>query len=168
MPLSRGLSTKLLLLTVAFVLLAEVLIFLPSVANFRLQWLEQRLATAAAVSVVLMQAEPVALPRAAQDDVLMAIGVKAIAVREGGVSRLMVVSGMPPKVDEHVDLATAPMLEGDDAARSTPCSSAATACIRVFGKVGDSDKEFELIMPDTQLRNGNARYIPATSRCCRC
>ncbi|RUU69798.1 sensor histidine kinase, partial [Mesorhizobium sp. M2C.T.Ca.TU.009.01.2.1] len=28
-PLSRGLSTKLLVLTIAFVLLAEVLIFLP-------------------------------------------------------------------------------------------------------------------------------------------
>ena len=62
-PLPRGLSTKLLVLTILFVLIAEVLIFLPSVANFRLRWLEERLATAAAVSVVLVQArsgEPVA------------------------------------------------------------------------------------------------------------
>ena len=52
-PLSRGLSTKLLLLTILFVMLAEILIFLPSVANFRLRWLEERLATAAAVGIVL-------------------------------------------------------------------------------------------------------------------
>ena len=54
-PLARRLSTKLLLLTVSFVLIAELLIFPPSVANFRQQWLEQRLATAAAVSVVLLR-----------------------------------------------------------------------------------------------------------------
>ena len=91
MPLSRGLSTKLLLLTIVFVLFAEVLIFLPSIANFRLRWLEERLGTAAAVSVVLVQGEPNSLSRTAQDDVLMAIGAKAIAVRDGGVSRLLVV-----------------------------------------------------------------------------
>ena len=58
MSLPRGLSTKLLLLTVIFVMIAELLIFLPSVANFRLQWLEERLATAAAVSVVLLAGRP--------------------------------------------------------------------------------------------------------------
>ena len=36
-PLGRGLSTRLLFLTILFVMLAEVLIFLPSVANFRIQ-----------------------------------------------------------------------------------------------------------------------------------
>src|SRR5690606_11020394 len=35
-PLGRGLSTRLLFLTILFVMLAEVLIFLPSVASFRL------------------------------------------------------------------------------------------------------------------------------------
>ena len=35
--LARGLSTKLLLLTALFVLIAEVLIFVPSIANFRLR-----------------------------------------------------------------------------------------------------------------------------------
>ena len=38
-----GLPAKLLLLTAAFVMLAEILIFLPSVANFRLSWLDERL-----------------------------------------------------------------------------------------------------------------------------
>ncbi len=41
-----GLSTKLLVLTVLFVLLAEVLIFVPSIANFRNNWLQDRLADA--------------------------------------------------------------------------------------------------------------------------
>ncbi|HUE45386.1 MAG TPA: hypothetical protein VMO81_03950, partial [Aestuariivirgaceae bacterium] len=42
----RGLAGKLLLLTVLIVMLGEVLIFVPSIANFRLTWLENRIATA--------------------------------------------------------------------------------------------------------------------------
>lgn len=41
-----GLSAKLLMLTVLFVMLAEVLIFVPSIANFRNNWLQDRLADA--------------------------------------------------------------------------------------------------------------------------
>ena len=42
----RGLSGKVLLLTIIFVMLGEVLIFLPSIANFRIQWLKGRIAQA--------------------------------------------------------------------------------------------------------------------------
>ncbi|PZN56437.1 MAG: histidine kinase, partial [Proteobacteria bacterium] len=57
-PLARGLTAKLILLTIVFVLLAEVLIFLPFIASYRLSWLQERLGTAAAVSVVLIQGDP--------------------------------------------------------------------------------------------------------------
>jgi signal transduction histidine kinase len=43
--LSRGLPFRLLLLTVFFVMLAEVLIFVPSVARFRQSWIEAKLET---------------------------------------------------------------------------------------------------------------------------
>jgi signal transduction histidine kinase len=48
-----GLSTKLLLLTIGFVMLAEVLIFVPSVANFRNNWLNDRQAEAGIVAATL-------------------------------------------------------------------------------------------------------------------
>ena len=38
-----GLSGKLLFLTVLFVMVAEVLIYVPSIVNFRLNWLNDRL-----------------------------------------------------------------------------------------------------------------------------
>ena len=41
-----GLSAKLLVLTSAFVMLAEVLIFVPSIANLRVSWLMDRLTAA--------------------------------------------------------------------------------------------------------------------------
>src|SRR5213075_168512 len=48
-----GLSGKLLVLTILFVMLAEVLIYVPSIANFRLTWLSDRVAVARTVSIVL-------------------------------------------------------------------------------------------------------------------
>ena len=45
-PITRGLSAQLLVLTIAFVMLAEVLIYVPSVARERLVYLEDRIAAA--------------------------------------------------------------------------------------------------------------------------
>ena len=47
-----GLSGKLLLLTLLFVMIAEVLIYVPSVANFRLNWLQDRLSAAYTAALV--------------------------------------------------------------------------------------------------------------------
>ena len=44
--LALGLPAKLLLLTAGFVMMAEVLIFVPSVANYRVAWLSDRLTAA--------------------------------------------------------------------------------------------------------------------------
>ena len=51
-----GLSTKLLLLTISFVMLSEVFVFLPSVAKFRNDWLTDRLTRAQTV-LLLYQGE---------------------------------------------------------------------------------------------------------------
>lgn len=155
--LARGLSTKLLVLTACFVLLAEILIFVPSVANFRMRWLEDRLGTAATVSVVLVGEDSSSLSRQVQNDVLMAIGAKAIAVRDDGVSRLLVVAEMPPEVDEHVDLDNTGAIAAMTGALDTMFFGG-ERMLRVFGKVGESDKEFELVIPDSRLRNAMLVY----------
>ncbi|MBX3568720.1 MAG: HAMP domain-containing histidine kinase [Rhizobiaceae bacterium] len=150
-PLARGLSAKLLVLTACFVLLAEVLIFVPSIAAYRVRWLEEKLSTAAALSIVLVEEDAASLSRQVQDDVLMAIGAKAIAVRDDGVSRLLVVSTMPPEVDEHVDLGNSSMAADMGSALDTLIFGG-DRMLRVFGKVGDSSKEFEIVLPDRKLR----------------
>jgi len=156
-PLARGLSTKLLLLTALFVMIAEILIFVPSIANFRLGWLKERLGTAAAVSVVLVQADPSSLSRSLQNEVLMAMGAKAIAVRDAGASRLLVVAEMPPEVDEHIDLAeTGPLTAMADALDTLAFGG--NRMLRVFGQVGESATEFELIIPDRRLREAMLVY----------
>lgn len=156
-PWPRRLSTQLLTLTIGSVLLAEILIFIPSVANFRLRWLEERLNTAAAATLVLVGTDPASVPRNVQEDVLMALGAKAVAVRSGGDSRLLVVSDMPPTVDEHIELASVGPVAAITGALGTMLEGG-DRTLRVFGKVGDSDKEFELIIPDSGLRDAMLVY----------
>lgn len=147
---ARSLSSKVLVLTVAFVMLAEVLIFVPSVANFRMRWLQDRLNTAAVAAVVLANADSEHLSRKMQDDILMATGAKAIALREAGVSRLLAVEEMPPTVDRHIDLTKGgPMTAIGDVIDTLVNGGART--IRVHGPVGDSGKTVEIILSDKGL-----------------
>lgn len=146
----RRLSSKVLWLTFLFVMIAEVLIFVPSVANFRITWLEQRLNTVAAASV-LITADEMALPRAAQDEVLMATGAKAIALRRGEQSQLLVVSEMPPSVDYTIDVADfAPL--GAVAGAFDTLLFGADRYINVVGPIGESEDRIEMVMSENPLR----------------
>ncbi|KAA9361853.1 sensor histidine kinase [Ochrobactrum quorumnocens] len=98
------LSSKLLILTALAVLIAEVLIFVPSIANMRVRWMSSRLDTVDAVSEVLIASGNINIPREVQDKVLLATGTKAIALREAGASHLLAMSEMPGTIDQVVDL----------------------------------------------------------------
>src|ERR1051325_11344004 len=79
-----GLSARLLLLTVLFVMIAEVLIYVPSVANFRLAWLNDRLAAAQIAALVLDASPDQPPPGDLEMRVLSGVGAKTIAIRGGG------------------------------------------------------------------------------------
>lgn len=98
------LSSKLLLLIVLAVLVAEVLIFVPSIANMRLRWLTYRLDTIGEISEVLTASTQMDIPREIQDRVLLLTGTKAIAVREAGASRLLAMTEVPGRIDQIIDL----------------------------------------------------------------
>ncbi len=106
-PVPRlGLSSKLLILTVLFVMLAEVLIFLPSVANFRVNWLMDRL-TAARLAALAAEASPTGdVPLVLRDELLRTAQVKAVAIKRDGERRLILASNMPDTIDETYDLTT--------------------------------------------------------------
>jgi signal transduction histidine kinase len=98
-----GLSARLLWLTIAFVMLAEVLIYVPSVANFQRSWLNDRL-TAAQIAALVLDAAPEGLPRDLEDSLLEGVGAMTVAVRGGGTRRLLAVSDMPQEVGRVIDL----------------------------------------------------------------
>jgi signal transduction histidine kinase len=103
-PQGLGLSARLLLLTLGFVMLAEVLIFVPSIANFRNTWLNDRLASARTAALVLEAAPDDALPETLVKELLMNVGAETIALRIKGTRRLLAVNDMPPPVSAMFDL----------------------------------------------------------------
>src|SRR3954464_13747990 len=100
-----GLSGKLLLLTILFVMIAEVLIYVPSIANYRLNWLPDRLAVARTLPIALNakndtsevphQPEKFKLPENVVQQVLDSLGAKMVAVKAGNQRKLIAVNDMP-------------------------------------------------------------------------
>ena len=82
-----GLSGKLLLLTIPLILIAEVLIYVPSIANFRRNWLNDRIAAAQVAALVLEGAPEDGLPEGSENRLLMGVGARAIAATGSRASR---------------------------------------------------------------------------------
>lgn len=97
-----GLSGKLLLLTVLFVMLAEVFIYVPSIANYRNTWLTDRLTTAGVAASVLSETNTIA-PRL-QEELLRTTGALAIALVEGERRSLIAMSSLPQDVTMVIDM----------------------------------------------------------------
>ncbi len=96
-----GLSTKLLLLTILFVMVAEVLVFVPSVSNFRRQWLMERLQAAQIASLAAEAAPGGRLPARLRDELLDRARVKAISVKHEDSRSLIVQMDTPEEVDTY-------------------------------------------------------------------
>jgi signal transduction histidine kinase len=151
-----GLSWKLLALTVLYVMLSEVLIYVPSIANFRTNWLLDRMTMADAASSVLAESVTSEVPRGIQEDLLNAVGAKAIAIRTGAASRLIATVDMPPEVDRTADLRTlAPVADIVDAFDTLFAEAPRT--LRVIGD-SRSGAVLELIISDRPLREAMLSY----------
>jgi signal transduction histidine kinase len=74
-----GLSGKLLLLTVLFVMLAEVLIFVPSIANQRVRWLSDRLAAARLAALATEDRGGGTIPDPLRTELLNTAQVRAVS-----------------------------------------------------------------------------------------
>jgi signal transduction histidine kinase len=155
--LTTGLSGQLLLLTVIFVFIAEVLIFMPSIANMRLAWLRDRLSTATSVGQVIdaLQAD---LPRDVQDATLRSMGVELIALRKADTSRLLAAVSRPPTVDAHFDLRHVNGIEAIyDAIAAIAERQPKT--IRVIGEADGDDTRIEIVMNSKPLRDAMLSYL---------
>src|SRR5688572_4878484 len=107
-----GLSSRLLILTILFVMVAEVLIYVPSVANFRRNWLHDKVAAAQVAALVLDAAPEDKLSEELETRLLDGVGAQAIAVRGGGTRRLLAKEhDVPHEIDRVVDLRSATWLD---------------------------------------------------------
>lgn len=102
--LFTGLSGKVLLLTIVFVMLGEVLIFLPSIANFRIQWLKSRIAQAETAALAAAAAPNQILSSDLKSEILKGAGVLVVSLRKGETRKLVLRGDEPPMIDASFDL----------------------------------------------------------------
>src|SRR5690349_8295854 len=104
-----SLSARLLALTVIFVMVSEVLIFVPSVARFRLNYLEDRIKDAH-LAILTLDATPDYMPsKELAADLLRHVGAHGIVIHKQSTT-LMLDEGAPPPIDESFDLRGASFL----------------------------------------------------------
>jgi signal transduction histidine kinase len=162
-----GLPSKLLLLTAIFVMLAEILIFLPSVSSFRVGWLDERL-TAAQLATLAAEGFPGGdVPSGLRAEMLRTAQVKAIASRRQGVRRLVLPVDPQMTIDAHYDLRQRPegfwgtlglkLEQIGDAVAVFFAPDGRT--IRVLGSIGDDpDDLVEIVMPEAPLKRAMYAY----------
>lgn len=109
----NSLSGRFLILTTIFVMLAEVLIFVPSIARFREEYLQNRLERAQIASLALLADDMI--DSDLEEELLRNAGVFNVVLRRDEVRQLMLASPMPQPIDDTFDLrdGTAPVLIRD-------------------------------------------------------
>jgi signal transduction histidine kinase len=154
-----GLSSRLLILTALFVILAQLLILAPILASFEERWLSDRVRLAELASTAVDGAPGRKVSRALSKQLLEGAGVVSIAVQSDGVRRLLLEAPRMDKPPYLVDLRdrnpiawlSAPfqtLFGGDD------------QMVRVVAVPRFRDGEFvEIVAPDKPLRDELWAYM---------
>ncbi len=153
----NSLSGRFLLLTTAFVMLAEVLIFVPSVARFREDYLLSRLERAQIASLALLATDQMIAPEL-ETELLANAGVFNVVLRRDEMRQLVLSSPIPAPVETTFDLrnASAWALMRD----AVGCLlDPENQVIRVIGEpVRQAGLLIEVTMESTPLRNEMLAY----------
>ena len=147
-----GLSGKLLFLTILFVMVAEVLIYVPSIANFRLNWLNDRLAAAHTAALVLDAAPSGMVPESLAKQILKSIGARAVAMKMGDQRRLLAAADMPSKIDQDIDMRHMSAWRAMIDAFETLLFCMPDDVIRVVGPAPMGGDFLEIVLDETPMR----------------
>jgi signal transduction histidine kinase len=159
-PLPRrrlGLSGKLLLLTIPLVMIAEILIYVPAIANFRMNRLNDRLAAANTAALVLDAAPSGLVPDSLARQILRSIGARAVAIKMGQQRRLLASAGLPSAIDHDVDMRELTVWSAIVDSFEIMLESGNQA-IRVIGPASGDAQFIEVVIDEQPLRQSMYRF----------
>jgi signal transduction histidine kinase len=149
-----GLSVKIIATIVVVILAVEIVIYIPSAANFRMSWLTDRLRVGIVAARVL-DAVPDAmdLPRMLTDRLLRSAGAVAIVYRREGQSQLIELDGSPmPREAITVDMRDPDPMASIAGVLDT-LMLGGDRTLRIVGEEpGQQDSTVEVLMPEALLR----------------
>ena len=152
-----GLSGKLLLLTIPLILIVEILIYVPSIANFRVNRLNDRLAAASTAALVLDAAPSGMVPDALARQILASIGARAVAIKSGSQRRLLAAADMPAKIDHDIDMRDTSAWSAIVDAFQVMLDSG-DEVMRVIGPAPGSGQFIEVVVDEKPLRDAMFRF----------
>ncbi|HEY4136137.1 MAG TPA: HAMP domain-containing sensor histidine kinase [Alphaproteobacteria bacterium] len=151
-PPYRSLSARLLVLTMSFVMMAEVLIFVPSIARFRSTYFEDRIAAAHLAALALEATPDNMLSRDLQDELLRHVGAHSVVMQRRESKALILSDDQPLEIDDMVSLRREMFFDRSAAVVETLMQSA-NRVLRVRGpSPQDPNVTIELVMDETPLR----------------
>src|SRR3984885_6841988 len=152
-----GLSGKLLVFTILFVMIAEVLIYVPSIALYRLMWLNDRLASAYTAALVLHAAPNGMGPHSRAKQILDSIGARAVAMKRGTQRRMLAVGDAPPPIADDFDMRNVYAFDSIVDAFKVMLENKKDV-MRVVGPAPRGGDYIEIILDEPPLRKAMLRY----------
>jgi signal transduction histidine kinase len=156
-PRRLGLSGKLLLLTIPLVMIAGLMIYVPAIANFRVNRLNDKLAAANTAALVLDAAPSGMVPESLSRQILTSIGARAVAIKMGQQRRLLASADLPPKIDHDVDMREMTVWSAIIDAFEVMLETGNQA-IRVVGPAPGGAQFIEVVIDEAPLRQAMYRF----------
>jgi signal transduction histidine kinase len=142
-----------------FVMLAEVLIYVPAIANFRLNWLNDRLAAAHTAALVLDAAPSGMVPEKLAKQILDSVGARAVAMKMGTQRRLLASTGnIPAKIEQDVDMRTVTWWQATVDAFDTMLMCVPGDVLRLVGPAPMGGDFLEIVLDEEPLRDAMLRF----------
>jgi len=142
-------------LTILFVMISEILIFVPSIANYRNNWLKDAHRNASVAAAIIAEAPDV--PEQLKIRLLSATDTIAIAHRDGDRRRLLARAAPPPMVDRHVELGNESIFQSILAAFDTLFAPDGRV-IRITAMPFGQTEEVDVILDETAMRADMLAY----------
>jgi len=106
---------RVLVLVIAFAMMAAAMVYVPAIATFRDNWLRNRLSAAYTAALVLDAAPQAMVPPELSRELLDSVGACIIVLSKNGTKRILAASELPRKVDEVYDFRDPPSLASPSA-----------------------------------------------------
>jgi len=157
-PFTSSLRTRLLVITVFFVLLIEVCVFLPAIATFRQNFLDERLRAGELAALTLEQASGRRVSPEFEGDLLDGAGLYAVVVKRPDFTLILGSTTMPENVDADFNLSKMALgqlvMDALDVLQSD-----GNRTIRVMGKGHTRGTRFvEITLPELALYDALKDY----------
>ncbi len=150
--LLTGLSARLVALTMAFVMLAEIMIWTPSIARFRKSYLDEHIAKAHLAMIAVGALKSGVVDENLERELLFSTGTHGIVLNLADQRMLMVGDTMPPSIDLDVDLSQGTFMGWIGDAFST-LAQHENRVLRVMGPPPKNpDISVEIVIDETPMR----------------